>query len=640
MAIAEARPSIVFGGRELWPFVTGGGIASTIHASLRLLAAEMDVTMITREAFREQYEEMRASADPRLPHPDVRFEFIEDPVGFDLGPFSSFHHCWSARVYERLCRLYPDGGPAVAVFGDYLGEGFVTAQARRSGHPSLRRTTVMVRLHTSLEMVDALDGREVADAQRRAIYTLERGSIAFADVLGAPAEPVYPAYQRFYGADNVAPGAALPNLIANLGRAELARTPAPPGGPTRILFIGRLQFLKGVVELVEAATRLARDDWELTLLGGDTNTAPGGGSMRQHLERIAGGNERIVFHDRVPLERVYELIDQHHVVVAPSHWECWSAVAREALSRNRPVLAAPRGGLIETVKPGVSGWLTGGTSTEDIERGLRLVLDSRAEIDAMIDAEGPAARLDELTAPEVALAHYRELASRTHEPSGAAASDETVSAVVVCSSGGSVSKTLDSISVQLDPVDEVVLACDGIERLPVGFDTRAIDVLVPLPAGSGSHACRNAGCEAAKGSLVLLLDAGMELDPRVVGRLRDALRRNPSDSYATAWAHGLDPSAVPLGNFANLVPEYDNSAVAPLVRRAVFESGHRFEPGLGPCASRAFYAGLADAGLFGCVVPERLVSWAPFSAACADPSAMSRADGTRPERFDWMVTAP
>ena len=66
--------------------------------------------MITREAFREEYERLRAAGDLRLPH-RVRFEFVADPEGFDLGPFSSFPHCWSALMYERLCELYPDGGP-------------------------------------------------------------------------------------------------------------------------------------------------------------------------------------------------------------------------------------------------------------------------------------------------------------------------------------------------------------------------------------------------------------------------------------------------------------------------------------------------------------------------------------------------
>jgi glycogen synthase len=616
--------SIAFGTRELWPFVTGGGIGRVLHGTVGLLAQEAEVTVITREAYREECERLHAAGDLRLP--PVRFEFIADPEGFDLGPFSSFPHCWSALMYERLCELYPDGGPDLVEFSDYLGEGFVTLQARRSGHRSLRRTRVVVGLHTSLEMVDVLEGKGPPDEERRAIYTLEHGSVAFADVLRCPSEAALDGYRRFYGEDRIAPGVVVPHVIAYPEAISRPTAPPPPGDRTRLLFVGRLQRIKGVLELVEAACRLDRDDWELTLLGGDTDTAPGGGSMRAHLEGLAGGDPHIVFHERVPVAEVLELIDQHHLVVTPSLWECWSAVAREALSRNRPLLVTPRGGLSEAVEPGVSGWLTEGTSSEDIERGLRTVLDSREQIEAMIAAGGPERRLKELIAPEVTLERYRQLAAHADEsPLPVESGAESVSAVVTCTAqAGSLEATLSCMARQHHPVDEVVLACDGVGRLPPGFDPSAVDVLELLPAGAGPDSCRNAGCDAATGRLILLLEAGTEVDPRLIERLLSALRRNPDAGYATAWAHGLDPSAVPLGNFANFVPEHDNAAVAPLIRREVFERGHRFDPALERCAGRAFYSALADDGLFGCVVPERLIARAPFSAGCRDEALIAR----------------
>ena len=64
MADEPVKPSVVFGGRELWPFVTGGGIARTLHATLRMLAPTMEVTMITRATFREEYEQLVAAVGP------------------------------------------------------------------------------------------------------------------------------------------------------------------------------------------------------------------------------------------------------------------------------------------------------------------------------------------------------------------------------------------------------------------------------------------------------------------------------------------------------------------------------------------------------------------------------------------------
>lgn len=613
-----ARPTIAFGTRELWPFVLGGGIGRVLHGAIGVLAGEADVTVITREAFREDYERMRAAGDARLPHPDVRFEFIADPEGFELGAFSSFPHCWSAVMYERLCDLFPDGGPDLVEFNDYMGEGFVTIQARRSGHPSMRNARVVVGLHTSLEMVDALNGSDTPDEERRAIYTVERGSIAFADVLLTPDQAALDGYARFYGADRLAPGVVVPHVIADPAADVPPSTRPPDGERTRLLFVGRLQRVKGVAALVEAAERLDRDDWELTLLGGDTDTAPGGGSMRQHLEQIAAGDGRIHFHERVPVDQVLRLMDDHHVVVTPSLWECWSAVAREALSRNRPLLVTPRGGLPEAVEPGVSGWLAEGTSVDEIERALRLVLDARGEIESLIAAGAPARKLEQLIRPEVTLARYKELLEKSR-PELSQSELETVSAVVISSTGsGSIQRTLGSIAAFERAVDEVVLVCDGVERLPADPDLPGVDVLELLSGQAGAAACRNAGIEIAAGTSVLLVEAGTELDPQMLGHLLNALAANPDAGYATAWARGLDPSAVPLGNFANLVAEHDNAASTPLMRRRVLEDAHRFDPALGPCATRAFYAALAERGIYGVVVPQRLASWVPFSGPCGD----------------------
>lgn len=363
--------------------------------------------------------------------------------------------------------------------------------------------------------------------------------------------------------------------------------------------------------------------------------------MREYLERLVDGDERVFLHDRVPLEQVLELMDQHHVVVIPSVWECWSSVAREALSRNRPVLVTARGGLPDAAKPGVSGWQMGGASVDDIERGLRLVLDSRDEINAMIEGGLPEQHLHELIQPAVTVQNYRDLAVRRHHPPAGARDHESISAVIACAANGErLQTTLRSLAKLHVPVDEVVLVSDGPHRLPPGFDPTAVDALDLLPPGATTAECRNRGIELSRGALLLLLDAGVEADSRLTEYLLAALRRNEHAGYATAWADGLDPAAVPAGNFSNLVPEYDNAAIAPLLRRQVFERGHHFDPDRGSCSERAFYAALADDGLFGTVVPERLARRVPFSRTCNDRDLLQRLanpTATRSEAHTWVA---
>jgi hypothetical protein len=295
---------------------------------------------------------------------------------------------------------------------------------------------------------------------------------------------------------------------------------------------------------------------------------------------------------------------------------------------------------MDAVRPGVSGWLTQGTSAQDIERALLALLDSREEIKAMIESGAPRKLLDELIDPSATVAAYREAVTGERAVPPAAECAATVSAVVVRAAGsGSHVVTLRSLERQTHAIDQLVLACDGIERLPPGFDASLVDTLEVVPTGSGLQVTRNTGLAAATGQLILLVDAGMELAPDLVERLVSTLSQNPRAAYATAWADGLDPSAAPLGNFTNLVTEYDNAAVAPLLRRQVLERGHRFDPSLGDCAGRAFYLQLAADELFGSVVPERLLRFAPVSTPCTEGAlerSLIEAQPTRDEPMSWI----
>src|SRR5205085_8465640 len=134
--------------------------------------------------------------------------------------------------------------------------------------------------------------------------------------------------------------------------------PSPPADDVlRLLYVGRFERRKGVQNLVRALTGIAGDDWAITLVGGDTPTAPLGTSMRNQLELSAGDDHRIGFEEAGDPDQIALLMDEADLVVMPSLWECWPNVALEAFARSKPVLATPTGGFVELVQPGRSGWL-------------------------------------------------------------------------------------------------------------------------------------------------------------------------------------------------------------------------------------------------------------------------------------------
>ena len=103
------------------------------------------------------FEALKAADELTLPA-QVQVEFVPEPDPSDCGSYYGAHHLYSARVLERLRELYGNRGPDIVEFPDFLGEGLVTVQARRTYEPFLRDTQIHVRLHGSAEIRSVLDG--------------------------------------------------------------------------------------------------------------------------------------------------------------------------------------------------------------------------------------------------------------------------------------------------------------------------------------------------------------------------------------------------------------------------------------------------------------------------------------------------
>src|SRR5439155_212396 len=133
------------------------------------------------------------------------------------------------------------------------------------------------------------------------------------------------------------------------------------------------------------------------LVGGDTNTAPLGQSMRAHLELAVADDPRIRFEEPRPREHVLRLLQEHDVAVVPSLWECWPYAVLEALQHDRPIIGTPTGGLVEMVQPGRSGWLTHDASPSSLAETMEHVLDARGELESMVREGRPSQVAGELT---------------------------------------------------------------------------------------------------------------------------------------------------------------------------------------------------------------------------------------------------
>jgi glycosyltransferase involved in cell wall biosynthesis len=613
--------------RELYP-LGGGGIGQFVAAAARLLSQVAEVTILTTSVFQENYERLRAERDPRLPGGGIRVEFVSEPTVEEAGGWYHVMHCYGARVLERLKELYPDGGPELIEFPDFLGEAFVTLQAAEALDPFLGRTRIAVRLHTTAELCEVLDGYLKRDLGHEALHYMERYSLAHADRLIWQGGDVLGTYRRFYGADALAPDTRIRYPYAGPVADRAGDDAFEVEGPLRILCAGRLERRKGVHNLVRALTGIARDDFRLTLIGGDTDTAPLGLSMREQLQLAIADDGRIEL--RAPGDRaaIAEAIREHHLIVIPSLWECWPYAALEPMNLNRPILATPVGGLVELVAPGHSGWLAGGTDHVALEQALESVMGATGALKEMVRSGAPLARSRELGDEREILDGYQTLLRAEPVRPGArrraSRKPPLVSAIIpYYRAHRYVREAVQSLLAQTYPRLELVLVNDGSfeEHDWIVAELAArMPVTVVTQMNQGLGAARNFGVLQSRGRYVFPLDCDNIAEPEFVARCVEILERRPEIAYVTSWSRYIEDDGTPrpgpqlgyqpLGNRAALVARENVAGdAAALIRRRIFDAGFRYSEELTSFEDWALYRQLRGAGHFGVVIPERLVRY-------------------------------
>ena len=608
--------------RELYP-LGGGGIGQCVAAAARVLSQVAEVTILTSSALAPAYERLRAERDRRLPPKEVRVAFVPEPGVHEMGGWYDVMQHYGARVLERLRELYPDGGPDVIEFPDFLAEGFVTVQAAHTLDPFLRDTCVCVRIQTTAEIAEVLNGYYPTDLSRQVLHAMERYSLLHADRLIWPWGDVLDTYRRFYGPRGLAPAIRIAYPYAGPAASAAADAGYRVPSPLRFLFIGRLERRKGVSNLVSAARGMGREDFRLTLVGGDTATGPLGVSMREVLGLAIADDARIELRDEYDRRAIGETIREHDVVVVPSLWECGPYVALEALYANRPVMVTPVGGLVEMAEPGVSGWRAEGVDSDALAEAFERVLDDPSEVERMVRSGRLVARASKLCDERRIVEGYRELARvKPRRRRASPRRPPLVSAVVpYYRASRYVRDTIESLLAQSYRPLEIVLVNDGSfepEDWVVAELSARAPVMVVSEVNSGLGAARNLGISQCAGRYVFPLDADNFAHPEFVARCVEVLEHRREVAYVTSWSRYVDEEGSPrpgtlgyqpIGNGAAALLAREDVAgdAAAVIRRRIFDLGFRYSDELTACEDWHFYRELGDGGHLGAVIPERLL---------------------------------
>lgn len=252
--------------------------------------------------------------------------------------------------------------------------------------------------HTLAEMKNRV-ARTPAEREPERRHQCEQDLMGLADRLVAATIAEKKEMVEFYGANPekisiIPPGVDL-DRFRSMDQAQARAYLGMPPGHQMILFVGRIQPLKGIDTLIRALALVKEQEPTLAknlclcLIGGDPN--PDSELERAELARLRALEAELELGDLVTMLGAKEqdtLVYYYaaaEMVVMPSHYESFGMVALEAMACGTPVIASDVGGLSFNIEDGYNGYLVAGRDPKALAEKIILLLRYRVLRDQLAD---------------------------------------------------------------------------------------------------------------------------------------------------------------------------------------------------------------------------------------------------------------
>jgi glycogen(starch) synthase len=149
----------------------------------------------------------------------------------------------------------------------------------------------------------------------------------------------------------------------------------PRSGPAKLLYVGRLEYEKGIHDAIAAMPRIRRTHPGTTLI------IAGDGTQQDFLVEQARKHKvlkAIDFAGRLNHEHLVAYLHDTDAAVLPSHYEPFGIVALEAAATGAPLVTSNVGGLGEAVLNGETGVSFPPHDVAALAAAVRVVLDDPA----------------------------------------------------------------------------------------------------------------------------------------------------------------------------------------------------------------------------------------------------------------------
>ncbi len=303
---------------------------------------------------------------PKRVRVEPNFEVVHVPAGptdlakEDLPSVVSEFADWVGDDLEH--------DPADVIHANYWLSGVAGLQVKE------RLSIPLVTTFHTLARVKA----ELGDPEPESRARAEAAVMACAEVVVSNCDAETEQLRRHYGADPhrirvVTPG--VDHAFFSPGSPRGARDAIGVGDEHVLLFVGRIQPLKGLDVAVRALAMLEDREAVLLVVGGAS-----GSQGEAELARIHALIDELDLGDRVRFvpPQPHHLLSTYYraadVCVVPSRSESFGLVALEAQACGTPVIASAVGGLLTLVDPGRTGELVENRDPAEFARHIDRVL--------------------------------------------------------------------------------------------------------------------------------------------------------------------------------------------------------------------------------------------------------------------------